>query len=439
MNKRLIAACIIFVMAVCFPVSVAFCGNVTITDKERYWEVVMDFAGDTSYYEMGKMYGQAVREKLPDYPATTDAYLANMLPQFYADMCIKRFASVKVPQDYLDELNGICDALGTIEENKLGDGKLSKDEFFLNNYISDVASMTECSGIAVWGNRSQDGTTIVGRNLDLHTSNRLGTANSNALIIVRNGEKSYCSVGYLGFMPVMTAFKPNGLFVAVFDSGLTRPKALPDDPQNPVIVPANYKKVVPSWLYSVRYSIENFSTIDEVVRYMTSHDYHWNHNIMVADTKHAVVIENNISGPEGWQGKQLIRDEKTEVNYGVEPWELSNSIGVVNSFVAKGNYDNHTNALRNVRRRHNQIKFLKEKGDTVSFDDIVAIQSWYKGDKPGSIFSGDLFNYDWRIYTALSLVFCPNTLKLKVFFDNGVPKDGPPVKPQYEEIKVNFK
>jgi len=438
MKKGFITAFIILGFFSCFLVKTAFCGNVTLTNKGNYWEVVMDYTGDSTYYEMGKKYGQALLEKIPDFHVGIDSYLAKILPQFYADICIKRFPSVEIPKEYLEELNGICDAFGVIDTNKLGDGKLSRDEFLLNNYISDVSSMTECSGIAVWGNRSKDGTTIVGRNLDLHTSNRSGTAKNNAVITVKNGKKSYCTIGYLGFMPVLTAFKPNGLYVAVFDSGLTRPKALPDDPGNPVIVAADYKKVVPSWVYSVRYSIENFSTIEEVARYMTSHDYHWNHNILVADSERAVVIENNISGPAGWQGKQLVRDEKTELNYGVEPWKIDNSIGVVNSFVAKGNYDNHTNALRNVRRRHNQIKLLAQKGDKVTFDDVVAIQSWYKGKKPDSIFLGDLFNYDWRIYTAQSIVFCPKTLKLKAFFDNLEQPDGLPVKPNYDEIEVSF-
>lgn len=437
MDRKFFSVGIFIVLSIFLTGSFAY-GDVSITNKGDYWEVVMDYTNGKTYYEVGKEYGEALLKKMPNFSASTDAYLAGMLPQFYADMCIKRFASLKVPQEYMDEQKGICDGLGAIDTNKLGDGKLSKDEFSLNNYIGDIATMTECSAVAVWGTRSKDGNTIVGRNLDLHTFSRFNLAKTKAITIVKNGGKSYCMIGYLGFMPALTAFKPNGLFISVYDSGLTRPKALPDDPKNPVIVPANYKKVASSFVYSARYAIENFSTIDEVADYMTSQDYHWNHNIMVADTKHAVVIENNISGPPGWKGKQLVRDENTELNYGVEPWKISNSIGVINSFVAKGNYDNHTIALRNVRRRHNQIKLLKEKGEKVSFDNIVAIQSWHKGEKPGSIFLGNIFNYGWRIFTAQSMVFCPNTLKLKIFFDQGEPKDGLTPHPEYKEIRVKF-
>jgi len=413
---------------------------VSMRNKGSYWKIVLDYTGGITHYEMGFAYGRALADHFPDLPAQIDRHLAQSLSQEHAERCISRFASLDVPEAYVQELNGIADAMKLTEKSRLGDGKLSRVEFFLNNYLADVASPTECSGLAVWGEHTAEGRVLVGRNLDLPTPGRPLLGATNAVVVSKNGDKSCCRIGYTAFMPVLTAFKPNGLFVAAFDSGLTRPRARSDDPANPIMVPARHKQVRSSWLYALRYAVENFQTVAAVADYMTSRDYHRNHNILIADRSRAVVVENNISGPEGWSGGQVVRDVTSELNYGVEPWTVADSLSVVNSFIAKGNFDNHTNALRNVRRRHNQLRLLRGKSadGRVNVRDMIAIQSWYQGEKPGSIAQGDLFNYGWRVYTAQSMVFCPNTLELKVFFDTGAPEGGLPKAPVYETVAVDF-
>ena len=413
---------------------------VSMRNKGSHWKIVLDYTGGISHYEMGFAYGRALAEHFPDLPARIDSYLSQTLTQEYAELCISRFASLDVPEVYVQELNGISDAMELADKSRLGDGKLSRVEFFLNNYLADVAPPTECSGLAVWGEHTAEGRVLVGRNLDLHTPGRAVLGAANAVVVAKNGEQSCCRIGYTAFMPVLTAFKPNGLFVAALDSGLTRPRARQDDPANPILVPARHKEVRSSWLYALRYAVENFQTVSAVADYMTSRSYHWNHNILIADRTRAVVVENNISGPEGWSGGPVVRDVTSELNYGVEPWALADSISVVNSFIANGNFDNHTNALRNVRRRHNQLTLLSRKSadGRVNIRDMIAIQSWYQGDKPGSIAQGDIFNRDWRVYTAQSMVFCPNTLELRVYFDTGGPEAGLPTAPDYETVAVDF-
>ena len=74
----------------------------------------------------------------------------------------------------------------------------------------------------------------------------------------------------------------------------------------------------------------------------------------------------------------------------------------------------------------------------MGFSDMIDIQSWYQGKAPASVFSGDIFNFDWRIYTAQSLVFNTASLELKIFFDTGTPRGSLPLKPVYERVTVRF-
>jgi hypothetical protein len=437
--KRL-KSLLLFCLLALFFAATAGADLVTIRNKGSYWRVRLDYSGGISAYEMGIAYGRALDAHLPGIRARIDRYLAERLPQGYAELCISRFSSLDVPEAYVQELNGICDALELTDETELGDGELSRVEFFLHNYLFDVASPTECAGLAVWGGHTAEGGVLVGRNLDLETDSRPLFSRQNAVVFVNKGKQSYCRIGYASLLPVFTAFRPNGLFAAAINSGLTRPKALPEDPPNPIAVPARYREERSSWLYSLRYAVEHYDTAEAVARYMTSRDFHWNHNILIADKRHAVVVENNISGPAGWQGRQLVRTVRTELNYGVEPWDIGDSISVVNSFIAKGNYDNHTNALRNARRRHNQLNLLRRRSadGKVSLSDMIAMQSWYRGDAPGPVFSGDIFNHDWRVYTAQSMVFVPAALELRIFFDTGTPAAGLPKNPVYESVPVEF-
>jgi hypothetical protein len=412
---------------------------VSMRNKGSHWRIVLDYSGGISCYEMGVAYGRTLTENIPGLAARIDRYLAENLTQAYAELCISRFSSLDVPEDYIQELNGISDGMRLAGETRIGDGRLSRVEFFLRNYLADVTRATECSGLAVWGEQTPDGSVLVGRNLDMPTKGRALLSAGNAVVVIKNGERSHCRIGYLGFMPVLTAFRPNGLFVAAIDAGLTRPRALPDDPPNPIIVASRYRQERSSWVYALRHAVEHYDTIEAAAGYLTSLRYHRNHNVLIADRSRAVVVENNVSGPEG-EGDQLIRDVSTPLNYGVEPWDPADSIGVVNSFIASGNYDNHTTALRNVRRRHNQLRLLRQKAadETVSLRDLIDIQSWYRGETPGSIFDGSIFNYDWRVYTAQSMVFSPKGLTLRVFFDTGTPEGGLPEQPVYRDVTVGF-
>jgi len=426
--------------------------SVTVEDKGTHWEVVMDYTTGKTPYEMGKELGEAIIQAFPDYPATLDGWYACALrgAEGYMLVCSQRFDSVEVDQKYLDELEGLADGLGLVDETSVGDGQLSRDELFVLNYYADVLHMWECTAIGVWGERSKTGDVLTSRTLGLPTSGcKAFLGELNSVLTVKDGKKSFCSVGLLGFMGLLTAFKPNGLYMAVLDCGLTQPKHNPEDEPHPVIVPADYSRTTSSICFSARYALENFSTIDEIGDYLTAKDYHWNHLWFVADTEQAKVIENNISGPEGWTGKPLVRDVETELNPGVEPWVLddsgipdTHSIGVVNSFVAKGNYDNHTTHPRNVNRWHSQIEQLKqnleEKGGKLDLSDLESIQTYYQGDKPGSIYIGDLYNYDWRVYTAQVYLFCPNTLELWVFFENNQVEDGLPLPPVFEKVSPRF-
>jgi len=116
---------------------------VSMRNKGSYWKIVLDYTGGITHYEMGFAYGRALADHFPELPARIDRYLAQSLSQEHAERCISRFASLDVPEAYIQELNGIADAMKLTEKSRLGDGKLSRVEFFLNNQPHHSARQTQ--------------------------------------------------------------------------------------------------------------------------------------------------------------------------------------------------------------------------------------------------------------------------------------------------------
>lgn len=181
----------------------------------------------------------------------------------------------------------------------------------------------------------------------------------------------------------------------------------------------------------LRYALENYKTIDEVANYIKSPDrqYTFSHLIFLCNPSTGKVLENNISSGENCIRE--VRTEQSELNGNIV-WDISGSIGCVNSFLLKGNLDNHSSSISNTSRFASIKSELLSKGDSVTLDELRTIASFHKGKKPGEQTAGDLYN----TRTQQIIIFEPNKLNLEVFFR---PKDGNlPHVPTFEKIPIAF-
>jgi len=392
--------------------------GVVIKNMGSYFNVVIDLNSGKSHKEIGSLFGKAILKAVPDYEKLIDSYLKDMIVSNEIYMLfLSRAKSIEnnMNRDYIDEIDGIASALSG-SEDILGDGKLSRNEAMLLNLIPDVARETQCCALSIYKKRSATKSTITGRILDWYSGSENQLAKVQSVITFENGNKSICSIGYLGYMGIISGFSDNKVFAAILDSANSE----------------KYSEVGKrSYPFDIRYALENCNNLDGVGNFMISkgRQYSFSHLIFLSDPKKSKVVENNVGSKE--DSLRVLRDDQTVLNNGIS-WGIPDSIATVNSFQSKGNLDNHTMNLANTMRWGSFKNELSKKGDIVTLGELKEIMSYYTGDKPNKQVLGDLYNSD----TQQIIVFEPKNCNLEVAFrpiNNVLPS-----KPDFIRIPVKF-
>jgi hypothetical protein len=391
--------------------------SVSVVDNGSYFQVTLDLKKSKSHRDAGEKYAEKILKEVPEYESLIDSYLTEMTASddLYKAL-LKRVSDIKpqVDKDYRDEIEGMASEFSAGESDVRGDGKLSKEEIYMLNLFPDIARGTQCSALAVYGKRSATKSTMTARVLDWNIGSQNQLAKLQCVMTIKNGKKSICTIGYLGFLGVISGLNDNKVFAAILDA--------PTQEQ----YTSEAKRSYP---FDIRYALENKNTITEVASFMKAADrgYTYGHLIFLSDPKTAAVLENNISNTA--QSLRELRTEKSVLNDGIE-WGIDNSIGTVNSYQLKGNLDNHTSQIYNTGRWATMKEQLKAKGDSVTLKELEEVITTGSGSK--FIYEGALYNK----MTQQIILFEPKNLHLKVFFR---PTEGElPAQPKFETIKVKF-
>lgn len=394
--------------------------SVIMEDKGNYYKVEINFDKLTTHKQIGVEYGEQILKFVPEYRKLYDSYIQElaMSNEMLYRVFLSRVEDIRsqIRDEYKDEIDGLSVSLSNAKENVMGDGRLSKDELYLLNLIPDVVRATQCSAFSVYGDKSSTGNNITARLLDWYGGSKSQLNKVQSVTVFNIGEKSFCSIGYLGFLGVITGFNDNKVFGAILDS----PTLQPYDSQGRR-----------SYTLDLRYALENYDTLEKVADYMKSPKnlYAFSHLIYLSDESKSGVLENNTNS--GSSEMRALRLESSELNKGVQ-WNTRSSIAAVNAFMIKGNLDNYSPALVNRARWDSlKLKFNDNKG-SLSVEDIKKIASFKKGYKPGKQEDGDIYNKE----TKQIVIFEPSSLGLQVFFR---PKEGElPSVPIFEKVDIKF-
>ena len=420
MNKLRFLLTLILTISILYTTLPAQESAVTIDEYDSHFRITLDYSSGLSRYEMGQLEMEKILQALPEYESLIDSYIYQILNyEFYYEFFISNMKNIKpqVQQEFIEEIDGMITKLSGDTTNGFGDGKLSADEFYLIQLITDACRQAQCSAVSVFGSRSATGNTITARLLDWDAGPENQLAQIQAVITVNNGDKSLCSIGYLGFVGILTAFNDDGVFASVLDSP-TKAKY------------SSTKKN--SYVMDLRYALENETTLDGVANILkdSERNYAFNHLIFLSDENTSKVLENNFSGT-GTDMKRALRSDISELNPNVT-WELENAIGAVNSFVLDGNHDNHTTKAENYERWNSIKTQLELCGETVSLEEIKQIASFSNGDGP-------LVESDNELYHSGNqqiIIFQPDVPHLEVAFR---PKTGElPDDPNFEIIPITL-
>ena len=142
---------------------------VQIIDCGNYYQVIMDYTTGISHFDMGVELVQKILQIKPDYEQLMDSYIAEAaVYQSYYNTFISRVNDIKpqMHKSYRDEIDGMASQLNGGNVNVMGDNKVSKDELYMIQFLGDVARATQCSGISVYGARSETGHPMTARIMD---------------------------------------------------------------------------------------------------------------------------------------------------------------------------------------------------------------------------------------------------------------------------------
>lgn len=392
---------------------------VSIINKETHYEVTLNM-NNVSHKALGEEYAKSIIRLIPDYESTIDSYLAEISSSDDKyNLFITRTKDIKpqIPKSYCDEIEGMAQCFSGNNSNIRGDGKLSLDEIYLLNLIPDVARGTQCSALSVYKGRSATKNTITGRILDWYQGSQNQLTKIQSVTTFKNGAKSICSIGYLGYLGIISGFNNDKVFAAILDS------------------PSGSKYTSTSkysYPMDIRYALENKNTLKKVSTFLKSDNrkYTMGHLIILSNPENSVVLENNISDDINFMPMRAIRTEDSELNEGIE-WAIDNAIGTVNSFLLKNNYNNHSSQLSNTERFKTLKEQLLSKGNMVTVDELKEIVTYFNGENIGVQTNGSLYN----TRTQQIIVFEPKSYNLEVFFR---PFNGLPLKPSFEKIEINF-
>lgn len=397
----------------CSPIS-----HASLINQGAFYEVVLNYEGASSR-EVGVEYGEIIRTAVPDYPQLIDSYIREISQgnTFFYQFLMQRVNAIKpqIDQAYRSEIEGLASKLAVAKKDTMGDNQLSLNELYLINLLPDAARQTQCAAMAVFGGLSSTGHTLAGRILDWYQGSQNQLLRIQAVVTFKNGSKSICTVGYLGFMGVISGFNKDKVFAGILDC----PTGAAYDGTGKYSYPLD-----------IRYALENCKTLDMVSDFLKTRPYAYSHLIFLADPDTSKVLENNIT-----DSFRQVRTATSALNEGIA-WGFENAIGSVNSFLLNGNRNNHNDALiPNLNRwtalrdqltakSDDSIVTVAELKEIVSYTNII-------GGQPGKIEDGSLYHQN----TQQVIIFEPDSLNLEVFFR---PSNGLPTVPVFEKVKVDF-
>ena len=423
----------IFILAglafILIMISIAGCGSDNITPtpvpvgpvtiskiNNTYYRINLDLTS-ASHREIGQKYGEAINLHVTDYEEISDAFLEDMVGELSQagitfEILKNRALDIKesIPQEYVDEIDGMSSVF-SYSTDILGDGRLSQNELLLLQLVPDIMRPTMCSASAVFGTSSYTGNTIVGRNLDWFDFPDNQLSKIHAVTVIKNGDKSVTIIGSVGQLWVSSAFNDDKVFGAILDSDTEEP--YPDT------------SGIRSYVFDLRYALENTATLQGVVDFFKDKDYAYNHLIFLADENSAGVLEEDMGSP----GRGLRTFDST-LRSGVT-WGIDDAIATANSFVLPENFDNHSPYASNFKRWDSFRSLYTAELSTgkVDTDKMKEIMGYYGTDGSASN-SGALFRSD-SAPTIQSIILRMDTYEMWVSFS---PTGEKPLTPTYIQV-----
>lgn len=282
--------------------------------------------------DIGLEIGQQSKKFFTDIERRYDRFLSDSFSQMgFDDMLRDRLPALKSSIDkiYQKELEGVASAWSLVHDNKLGDGYLSWDEYWLLNLLPDIGLPANGSGFGVLSRLSAESGAIVGRNLDLQSTPSIRSL--QAITVYQYKNYAVVNIGFAGIVTVLSGFNESGLFVAHLNA------ASDSSYLNPYRVKQRLKKDVNAQGFVLRKALDTLTTARKASSFIAKNSNGISHNALVADKKNVQVVEYSADG------NSIIRRWNSDTRPGKQ-WGRKSQIAVVDCHVLNSQSDNCTRA-----------------------------------------------------------------------------------------------
>ncbi|MDM8558540.1 C45 family autoproteolytic acyltransferase/hydolase [Candidatus Parabeggiatoa sp. HSG14] len=284
---------------------------------------------------------------------------------------------------YQNEVNAIASTWVISDQDQLGDGLLSLNEFWVIQLIPDIGGRFNSSGFGVWGNFSALNSPIVGRNMDWQTNE--GLRSLQTITVYEYDNRNIVNIGFAGFIGVVSGFNSEGLFVAHLNSSLKKYYPKP---------PINNNAIV----FDLRKILKSQTRISTAARELSKLQYSFSHNILMADPFDVQVLDQ----PQGQQAH--LRVDISPLKIGIS-WGKVNQIAVVNCFVLRSSPANCIRTIDSFRWHRFKTLTQFNRENQAQVKDVSKIMF-------------DTANPHQKIFnqkTIQSMVFTPKDKKLYLY------------------------
>lgn len=348
-NPAKISALILRLLTFCFLFGYGICQAATHQSPGKI-PIIQVHAESLSPLDIGLEIGRQSKLMFTDIERRYDSFLMASISQMaFDDMLRNRLPKLieSIDSVYQKEYEGVASAWSLIHDNKLGDGFLSWDEFWLLNLLPDIGLPANGTGFGVLSQLSKENGTIIGRNLDLKSTPQLRSLQT--ITVYLYNDRAVVNIGFAGIISVLTGFNDSGLFVAHFN-------AAPDSSyQNPYRVKKDEKQKVQAHVFALRKALETRVSTRQAISFLSKRVYGISNNTLVADKNNIQVLEYSIEGSvkvRGWNGQT--RPDKR--------WNRESQIALVNCHVLSSMIGNCIRAKDNYRWE--RLRVLAKHTDT---------------------------------------------------------------------------
>lgn len=298
-------------------------------NKQGLWELYVE----GNPYERGLITGHLTQELFHKQESAFLSKVDELVPSKTKQALLRRFLAwfnrklyLNVPLEYKTEIYGLS-KYASSKYNHVAEPYLRilylHGAHDIGHALQDLA-LVGCTSFAAWGEKTEDGSLIIGRNFDFYAGDDFAKEKIIAFISPTEGHK-FMSVTWAGMIGVVSGMNEHGLTVTI-NAGKSK---MPLIAKTPISI-------------LNREILQYASTIDEA--------------IAIAKKRQVFVSESIFIGSA--KDKKAILIEVSPKNFGVYEVSNSNQLICSNHFQSEA-YANDENNLKHIKESHSQYRYQR--------------------------------------------------------------------------------